>query len=156
MSNRTQQTALFISILYTLFAATWITFSDRLLELIVSDPRQLLTIGTYKGWAFVMVSALLLYTLLHREFTRSKWACDALQETQRIHVTLLGNLPGMVYRCHNDRDWTMIFVSEGCVELTGYQPDDLIDSHTIAYGQCIHLDDKGPVADQIITALKRH
>jgi len=156
MTNRTTQTALSISLLYVCFATLWVYFSDRLLELFISDPNQLIPLGTYKGWAFVVVSALLLYTLLYREFRRNKWAYAALQETQRRHVTLLGNLPGMVYRCHNDRNWTMIFVSEGCVELTGYQPDDLIDSHTIAYGQCIHPDDKEWVADHIAAALKRH
>lgn len=40
----------------------------------------------------------------------------ALRESQRAMTTLLGNLPGMAYRCRNDRDWTMEFISQGCQE----------------------------------------
>jgi PAS domain S-box-containing protein len=51
---------------------------------------------------------------------------------------ILSNLPGMAYRCHNDRDWTMVYVSQGCTALTGYLPADLIDNKTIAWAQLIH------------------
>lgn len=36
-------------------------------------------------------------------------------------------LPGLAYRCKNDAEWTMMFVSEGSVELTGYFPSEFTD-----------------------------
>jgi len=79
----------------------------------------------------------------------------ALREHRRMLVTLLSNLPGMAYRCRNDPDWPMEFVSEGCLELTGYRSADLIDSRHIAYGKIIHPADRKPVWRQVQDAVSR-
>jgi len=81
---------------------------------------------------------------------------NALGETQRALSTLLSNLPGMAYRCRNDRERTMEFVSEGCFELTGYSPVDLIASRQIAYNQLMHGDDRAMVWRKIQAALQEN
>ena len=66
----------------------------------------------------------------------------------------MGNLPGMVYRCRNDKDWTVEFASDGCLLLTGYRPDELTGKGAVSYGQrIIHPDDRQPVWDQVQEAL---
>ena len=47
----------------------------------------------------------------------------AITELNRKYSTLIGNLQGIVYRCKNNRDWTMEYISEGCLPITGYSPD---------------------------------
>jgi|GEM_PF-646685 len=65
-----------------------------------------------------------------------------LQENQRRFQTLLDNLPGMAYRCGSERGWPMLFVSEGCTTLTGYDPSDLVGGD-VSYGEdIIHPDDQ--------------
>jgi diguanylate cyclase (GGDEF)-like protein/PAS domain S-box-containing protein len=76
------------------------------------------------------------------DVTERKRAEQALWESQRALSTLLSNLPGMAYRCRSDQRWTMEFASQGCLEITGYLPAQLVDSAEIAYGELIHPDDR--------------
>lgn len=67
--------------------------------------------------------------------------------------TLLDNLDGMVYRCRDDADWTMEFVSDGCARLTGYQPSDLLLSNRISYEAITHPEDRQRVRKAIHDAV---
>ena len=66
-----------------------------------------------------------------------KATMDALRESERSKSVLLANLQGMAYSCKYDPKWTMQFVSQGCYELTGYQPDDLIGNKTLSFDDLI-------------------
>ena len=90
-----------------------------------------------------------------RDISQRKQAMEALKESQRQIATLLGNLQGMAYRCLNDKNWTMEFVSEGGIELTGYDPTDLVCNHTISYNSLIHPEDREIVWDKIQPALQK-
>jgi HD-GYP domain-containing protein (c-di-GMP phosphodiesterase class II)/uncharacterized protein len=48
----------------------------------------------------------------------------------------------MAYQCRSDWKHTLEYASKGCVALTGYQPEDLVMNHLIAYGDLIHPDDR--------------
>jgi PAS domain S-box-containing protein len=78
-----------------------------------------------------------------------------LQKAQRTLSTLLTNLPGMVYRCRNDRDSTLDFVSQSCQILTGYPPEQFVESRRVSYGRDVILpDDRERVWHDLQTALK--
>jgi PAS domain S-box-containing protein len=80
--------------------------------------------------------------IAYTDITERKRAEAALQESQRALSTLMSNLPGMAYRCHIDEQWTMRFVSEGCIALTGYRPADLVNNNTVSYTKLVHPDDR--------------
>jgi len=93
---------------------------------------------------------------LIEDITERKRAEAALQESQRALSTLMSNLPGMVYRCKNDKDWTVEFISEGSYRLTGYRPSDLVDNRNVSYGRhIIHPDDQKAVLADVQAALGR-
>lgn len=88
-----------------------------------------------------------------RDITERKITEESLRENQRILSTLMSNIPGMAYRCINDQNWTMIFVSDGSLELTGYPPESLIGNAVISYADLIHPDDRQMVWDEVQAAL---
>ncbi len=88
-----------------------------------------------------------------QDITERKVAEEAHRESERRLATLMGNLPGMAFRCRNDSDWSMEFVSQGALPLTGYAPGDLIDNRTVAYGDLIHPADRDTVWNEIQQAL---
>ncbi|HVO75222.1 MAG TPA: PAS domain-containing protein, partial [Ignavibacteriaceae bacterium] len=77
------------------------------------------------------------------------------KENQRKLSTLISNVPGIVYRCKNDCNWTMEFVSEGCFEITGYKPEELINNNKISYNEIIFPDDRGYVFEEVRKALNK-
>jgi PAS domain S-box-containing protein len=66
----------------------------------------------------------------------------------------MSNLPGMAYRCSNTQTWDMEFVSEGCVDLTGYSSAALTTTPISQFGQLIHPDDRSQVWQKVQQALE--
>lgn len=66
---------------------------------------------------------------------------------------LMHNLPGMAYRCKNDSKWSMLFISEGSVELTGYHSFELLHNKIISYDDLIVEEDRHFVRETINTAV---
>ncbi len=72
------------------------------------------------------------------------------------HRTLSGildDLPGMVFRCRNDPDWTMEYVSGGSLALTGYRPGEIINNRRLSYGSLIVAEDRDRVWNGVQMAI---
>jgi len=94
-----------------------------------------------------------LFSIMH-DITERKQAEKALQERERTYGTLINNLPGFAYRCLNDKNWTMLYISKGCEDVTGYSSDDLINNNNIAYSDIIDPDYREEIWNLWQTVLK--
>jgi len=63
--------------------------------------------------------------------------------------SLLKNLPGMAYRCIDDSRWSMIYVSEGCIDLTGYTPEELVGNMKLDFIDLIVEEDRDLVRQAV-------
>ena len=62
----------------------------------------------------------------------------------------------MAYRWRNDEARTIEMVSDGCLALTGYPAEDLIENRRVAFGDLIHPDDAGPLWEKCQANLAAH
>ena len=79
----------------------------------------------------------------------------AVRESQKELSRLVSNLPGFIYRCLNDQNWSMEYLSRGCEKITGYKPEDIISGNKITYEQIIHPDDRKIVRQSIHKAVDK-
>ena len=66
-------------------------------------------------------------------------------ETKISLNTLISNLPGFIYRCANDKNWTMEYMSEGCYEITGFTAEDFLNNSKISFNDIVHPDYQEPL-----------
>ncbi len=78
------------------------------------------------------------------------------RKTADQYKSLVAHLPGAVYRCANDANWTMEFISSQIEDLTGYPAADFIDNEVRSYNSVIHPQDVIKVVDAVNEGLKHH
>ena len=61
---------------------------------------------------------------------------------KELFSSFIDNLPGMVYRCINDNEWTMKYITQDCFDLTEYPPEDFINNQKRSFNDIIHEDDR--------------
>ncbi|MBF0448784.1 MAG: PAS domain S-box protein [Magnetococcales bacterium] len=77
-----------------------------------------------------------------------------LQISEEHYRGLVSNVPGVVYRCALDSDWTMQFISKAIFELTGYHDREFINNHGLSYASVIHSEDRNHVTQTIESAIQ--
>lgn len=76
-----------------------------------------------------------------REKAERRLAEERLKERERTLSTLMGNLPGMAFRCASERPWFFEFASEGCLALTGWRPEAFYAGGEVTWASIVHPED---------------
>lgn len=76
-----------------------------------------------------------------------------LRDTKNSLNNLLNNLPGMVYTCLDNKNWEMVFMSEGCTVLTGYSPNEFVNNSKLSFADIIHPAYRKKVWDKVQEAI---
>src|SRR5690348_14056934 len=104
MKNREAKAALRTCLVYAAIGSAWILLSGRVLFALVSDPATRNRFEIYKGWAFVVITALVLYFLLRSQLRREaeesaerRQAEEGLQEkTALLEAQLNSSIEGIL------------------------------------------------------------
>jgi two-component system, sensor histidine kinase and response regulator len=88
------------------------------------------------------------------DITRRKESENALREHERLMNSVLGQLPGLAYRCLVNKDWTVIYCGGDFGPIAGIEAAD-IHSGRIVYGDILHPDDAEYCARNVAEAIER-
>lgn len=80
-------------------------------------------------------SATIIFSVV-RDITEKVTLQEKVNQNERFLSNLISNLPGFAYQCANNPSWDMLFISDGCFEITGYSNTDFLQ-HSINYGELI-------------------
>ncbi len=142
MSLRTSQTkkhssvrtssfmeASWLSGAYFVVGSLWIFFSDAFLQL-ARSPEDMVTISNIKGWAYVVVTAVLLWIAVYRR-TRKRNASEAtLAESEARFKLLVDSAPDAVM-LHTNNHFT--YVNTQALKLLRIsKPEDIIGKESIS------------------------
>ena len=166
-SSGLRREAIRIAVLYALLWGAWITYSDRLLASLVTDPDLLTRLQTAKGWFSVVVTALLLAWLINRNLSEAARPAAELEERVAERTAQLEGLnralrasedrfralyeeiPAMYFTV--DSAGTVISANLFGAEQLGYSVQELT-GHPVL--NVFHEEDRQAVKEQLDTCLR--
>lgn len=90
-----------------------------------------------------------------RDVTETVEAQLKLKASEERFRAIADNMPGVVYQCLNDDDFTITYLNEEIENLTGYTKNEFFNDE-INFVKLYHPDDKNKVLKDVEDALKKH
>ena len=140
------RTALLIAVLYLVVGLLWIALSDRALLLMVEDVTLLAQLQTLKGWAYVTVTAIILFLLVYFPL---RIRDRASREARRL-TSIVERSPVVAIEWATTPGWPVTYASSN-IERWGIDRGALLRDE-LNYADLIHPDD----ADRIVAEVAGH
>jgi PAS domain S-box-containing protein len=121
------QSALLIALAYAACGFLWILLSDRAAELIIDNQRTLGIVQTYKGWFFILGTALALYFFVRRQLSRTHDAAVTAEKQIEKVMALMRALPLAVQGYDEER--RVVLWNPASEQLYGFREDEAMGRH---------------------------
>ncbi|HEY9727750.1 MAG TPA: PAS domain-containing protein, partial [Chroococcales cyanobacterium] len=87
------------------------------------------------------------------DVTERKKTEEALRRSEQWFRTLISNIPGAIYRCQCEADWTMEFISDAIAQISGYAASEFIQNQSRTFTSIIHPNDRESIETLIHQAV---
>jgi len=82
---------------------------------------------------------------------------QALRDSEGQLRSLIGNIPGISYRCLMQGDFPAVFISDAVERLTGYPPSDFVGPDSSRrFMELVHPDDRESLRQTVAEAIREH
>ncbi|MCR6629266.1 MAG: ATP-binding protein [Magnetospirillum sp.] len=119
LTTRSVSFAVVLALVYGAFGVVWIAVSDTVLAALVTDATHLTAIQTWKGWAFVGFSALLIYLVGVR-------LLSAIEASERRYRLLFADSPEAL-ALYEPKSLRLVEINAAAGRLFGYEPAEARD-----------------------------
>ncbi|HMK59697.1 MAG TPA: PAS domain S-box protein [Dissulfurispiraceae bacterium] len=119
-----------VVLLYAVFAAFWIFFSDKAVGMLFATPSEMTKVSIIKGWVFVALTSVLLYALIRRLITDLRHSEERFRlmfEQAAVGVAEINSLTGQFLR-----------VNQRYCDIVGYSREEML---RMDFQSITHLDD---------------
>jgi PAS domain S-box-containing protein len=125
-----------IGLIYLVLGALWIAFSDQFVLSLVDDPETITAIQTWKGWGFVIVSAIFIYILVQINNIKLGDVISEKETVQNELEAIIEQAPvGIAYH-KQDEKW--LRVNQQLADMLGYNKSELVE---LEFNDFIHPED---------------
>jgi PAS domain S-box-containing protein len=82
------------------------------------------------------------YLAIEDDITESRRVAEALRASESRFRTLVGNIPGAVFRCRVDDERTVVYLSDEAERISGHPASEFIESRVRTIGSIVHPRDR--------------
>ncbi|MGE4535724.1 MAG: PAS domain S-box protein [Desulfovibrio sp.] len=134
-----------IALVYLLISLLWVVFSDRLASMFFrDDPDLLLWVMSFKGLAFVLVTSVLLFLLLHRHVAVNRRKEHELRESREQYRLVVESAPDAILIHDGER---FVFANPEAAKLFGgASPEEIVGRDVLTF---VHEDSQDAVAGRM-------
>ena len=88
--------------------------------------------------------------------TEQKKALTELIENEQFYRSVVEDISGIVYNCAMDDDWTMYYISDGILNMSGYPASDFNGNTIRSYTSIIHPEDRKAVNEVVQRGIEQN
>ncbi|MFO1225595.1 putative bifunctional diguanylate cyclase/phosphodiesterase [Roseateles sp.] len=113
-----------IVLVYAGFASLWILLSDEAVLLVTTEPHRMVQISQYKGWAFVLITSLLLLWLLTRHWKKYVAALREQIKTLQLLQDLANSSSDAIFA--KDLQGRYLLFNRAACDIVGKRLDEVL------------------------------
>jgi two-component system, cell cycle sensor histidine kinase and response regulator CckA len=102
--------AMRIAGIYGLCGFLWIILSDRLLAALIQDSAMLTRLQTYKGWAFICITAALVFSLSRRALLQPEHLAEEVRESENRMRSIIESTPVGMHMYRLEPGGRLVFI----------------------------------------------
>ncbi|WP_243439236.1 PAS domain-containing sensor histidine kinase [Fundidesulfovibrio soli] len=142
-----------VAVTYAVLSALWIFTSDKLMgALFANAPGMLVLAGMFKGWFFVVITAILLYLALIQVKRQAETQGSAVRTAEERLSHLVETAPIGIFR--TTPEGRFLFANPALARIHGYDSPKALLRAVTQIGEDLYVDPQR--RDQLLASLREH